>query len=108
MGPEVGVFGVPLAAVGCAMFAALPAIAQQSGGHLSAERRDIGRVETRIENYDQALGVVTRLTHSLGIESECEGVCFFPRSSTPPLSWRCAPAERCDLDCDVNPGRGCR
>ena len=100
---------MPLAAVGCAMFAALPAIAQQSGSHPSAERRNIGRVETRIEHYDQALGVVTRLTRSLGIEAECDGICFFPSSSSRPLSWRCAPTERCDLDCNVNPPiGGCR
>jgi hypothetical protein len=105
MRPEVPVSALPLVAVGCAIFAALPAIAQQSGSHLSAERHDIGRVETRIENYDQALGVVTRLNRPLGIETECEGVCFFP-SSSQPLSWRCAPTERCDLDCNVNPPVG--
>lgn len=109
MKPEVRVSALPLAAVGCAVFAALPAIAQQSGSHLSAERRDIGRIEIRIEHYDQALGVVTRLTRSLGIEAECDGVCFFPSSSSRPLSWRCAPTERCDLDCNVNPPvGGCR
>ena len=108
MRPEVGDFAM-LLAVGFAMFTAVTAIAQQSGGQLSAERHDIGRVETRIENYDQALGVVTRLTRSLGIEAECDGVCFFPSSSSRPLSWRCAPTERCDLDCNVNPPvGGCR
>jgi hypothetical protein len=108
MRSELGVFGLPLAAVGCAVFAVLPAIAQQSGSHLSAERRDIGRVETRIEHYDQALGVVTRLTRSLSIEAECVGICFFPSSSRR-LSWRYAPTERCDLNCNVNPPvGGCR
>lgn len=81
MRPEVGVFGVPLATVGFALFRS-PGDAQQSGSHLSAERHDIGRVETRIEHYDQALGVVTRLTRSHGIESECDGVCFFPSSNS--------------------------
>ena len=51
MKPEVRVFGVPLMVVGCAVFATLPAIAQQSGSHLNAERCDIGRVEIRIEHY---------------------------------------------------------
>ncbi len=108
MRPEVGVFAMLLAAVGFAMFAALPVIAQQSRERLTIERPDIGRVETRIENYDQALGVVARLNRPLGIETECDGVCFFPSSSRS-LSWRCAPAERCDLDCNVNPPvGGCR
>lgn len=77
----------------------------QSGGTLSAEQRDIGRVETRIQKYDQALGVVTRLNRPLGAETECSGICYFPSSSRP-VTWRCAPNERCDVHCDVNPPVG--
>jgi hypothetical protein len=95
-------------AVGAASFAETPAFAQKSGGQISAEQPDIGRIETRIEKYDQALGVVTRLARPLGAETECNGVCYLP-SSTRPISWRCAPAERCDLHCSVTPPvGGCR
>ena len=82
-----------------------PAVAEQAGGRLSAERPDIGRVETRIQKYDQALGVITQLSRPLGEETECQGVCYFP-SSTRPISWRCAPKERCDLHCAVSPPVG--
>jgi hypothetical protein len=63
-------------AVGPAMFAALPVIARQSGGHLSAEWGDIGRVEPRSENSDQVLGVATWLSRPLGVETERDDVCF--------------------------------
>jgi hypothetical protein len=82
-----------------------PAVAQQTGGRIAAEQRDIGRVETRIQKYDQALGVISQLTRPTGAETECQGVCYFP-SSTHPISWRCAPKERCDLHCAFNPPVG--
>jgi hypothetical protein len=82
-----------------------PAVAEQMGGRVVAEQRDIGRIETHIQKYDQALGVVIQLTRPTGAETECQGVCFFP-SSTHPTSWRCAPKERCDLRCAVNPPVG--
>jgi len=82
-----------------------PAVAEQAGGRISAEQPDIGRVETRIEKYDQALGVVIQLTRPLGAETECHGICYFP-SSTQPTSWRCAPQQRCDLHCTVSPPVG--
>ncbi len=84
---------------------AAPAMAQQAGAPITADRHDIGRVETRIQRYDQALGVVAQMTRPLGAEVECNGVCYFP-SSTQPTSWRCAPSERCDLHCDVSPPVG--
>ena len=82
-----------------------PAVAQPADGHVTAEQHDIGRVETRIQKYDQALGVVIQLTRPTGAETECQGVCFFP-SSTRPTSWRCGPKERCDLHCAANPPVG--
>jgi hypothetical protein len=95
-------------AIACGLAASVPALAQQSGRRLDAERHDIGQVETRIQEYNQALGVVTRLKRPLGAEIECNGICFFPSSSRP-VSWRCAPKEVCDLHCDVNPPvGGCR
>ncbi|MGH7113357.1 MAG: hypothetical protein ACREE9_02560 [Stellaceae bacterium] len=93
-----------LATVGAQAVSA-PALARQPGGQTSAEQHDIGRVETRIQRYDQALGVIAQLTRPLGAEVECNGICYFP-SSTRPASWRCAPKARCDLHCDVNPPVG--
>ena len=82
-----------------------PAGAAQAGGEIGAEQRDIGRVEARIQKYDQALGVISRLSRPLGADVECHGICYFP-SSTQPISWRCAPKQRCDLHCDVSPPVG--
>jgi hypothetical protein len=92
-------------AIASVFLAGITASAQQSGGGLSAEQRDIGRVETRIQKYNQALGVVTRLNRPLGAETECSGICYFPSSSRP-VAWHCAPNETCDLHCDVNPPVG--
>jgi hypothetical protein len=97
-------FGCCLA-IGWGLAAVSPALAQQSGGPISGEQRDIGRVDTHIQKYGQALGVVSRLRRPLGAETECYGICFFPSSSRP-ISWRCAPRDNCDLHCDVNPPAG--
>jgi hypothetical protein len=94
-----------LSTIVCAVAVAAPAFAQQASGRISAEQHDIGRVETRIQKYDQALGVISQLARPLGAETECYGVCYFP-SSTQPISWRCAPKERCNLHCAVNPPVG--
>jgi hypothetical protein len=85
-----------------------PAAAQRAGASLSAEARDIGRLETRIQKYDQALGVVTRLIRAPDAETECQGTCFLPSSSRS-VSWRCSPNSGCALHCEVNPPvGGCR
>ena len=94
-----------LSAIGVALLAGLPALAQQSAGRLSAEQADIGRVEASIQKFSQALGVVSRLSRPLGAVTECYGVCYFISSSRP-VSWRCAPRETCNLHCDVNPPVG--
>jgi len=94
-----------LATMVIAFVVAGPAVAEQAGGQISAEHRDIGRVETRIQRYDQALGVIAQLVRQLGEETECQGVCFFPTSQRP-ISWRCAPKSKCDLHCDINPPVG--
>jgi hypothetical protein len=95
----------PLATIVAAFLIGGPAVAEQAGGRISAEQHDIGRVEARIQKYDQALGVVIQLTRPVGAETECQGVCYLP-SSTHPTSWRCAPTERCDLHCAVSPPVG--
>jgi hypothetical protein len=89
----------------CLLLGERAAIAEPPGGRLTAEQHDIGRVETRVQKYEQALGVVTRLSRPQGDETECNGICFFPSSSRA-VSWRCAPNDSCDLHCDVNPPAG--
>jgi hypothetical protein len=88
-----------------AFLLAAPAVAEQAGGQISAAHHDIGRVETRIQKYDQALGVIAQLVRRLGEETECQGVCFFPNSERA-ISWHCAPKSKCDLHCDINPPVG--
>jgi hypothetical protein len=87
------------------LFDACALSTEQSADRLTAEQHDIGRIETRLQKYDQAIGVVTRLVRPLGANAECQGVCFLPSSSRP-VSWRCAPNASCDLYCDVNPPVG--
>jgi len=96
---------VLLSAIGWALLAGTSAFAQQGGRGLEAEQRDIGRLETHIRNYGQALGVITQLTRPLGAETECEGVCYSANSSKP-VSWSCAPTQRCDLHCLASPPVG--
>ncbi|HEY3908305.1 MAG TPA: hypothetical protein VGM07_00265 [Stellaceae bacterium] len=92
-------------AVAGALARGAPALAQQGVGPIGAEQRDIGRLETRIQRYDQALGVIAKLARPLGAEIECNGICYTP-NGTRATSWRCAPTARCDLHCDVNPPVG--
>jgi len=83
-----------------------PGVAQQAGGNaITAEQRDIGKVQTRIEKSDQALGVVIQLARPGGANVECNGVCYLP-SSSKPVAWKCEPAKKCDLHCAVNPPVG--
>jgi hypothetical protein len=76
-------FSALLATIAVAVLIGGPAVAEQIGGRIATEQRDIGRVETRIQKYDQALGVVIQLTRLTGAEAECQGVCFFPSSTRP-------------------------
>jgi hypothetical protein len=97
-----------LLAIACGVAVCSAAGAQKTAGETGAEQRDIGRVDTHIQKYSQALGVVSRLRRPLSGETECYGICYFP-STSQPVSWRCAPAATCDLHCDVNPPvGGCR
>jgi hypothetical protein len=79
--------------------------AQPKSGELEVTQPEIGRLQTRIERYGEALGVVAALIRPLGAEVECNGVCYLP-SSTRATSWRCAPREQCTLHCEVNPPVG--
>jgi hypothetical protein len=78
--------------------------AQGVGNTITADHRDIGKVQAQIRKYDQAIGVVGQLDRlSSGVE--CNGVCYFPSSSRP-ITWKCDPGRKCDLRCTVNPPVG--
>ena len=91
--------------VACALFVALDAIAQQGGNGIAADQKDIGKVQSRIEKYDQALGVISQLSRPQPSNVECNGVCYFP-NSTRPIAWKCEPGTKCDLHCTVTPPVG--
>ena len=99
------IFALSLAVL-CWLSAGGPGLAQQTGGDgIAADQKDIGKVQTRIQKFDQALGVVIQLARSRGANVECNAVCYFP-SSSKPIAWRCQPDERCDLHCTINPPVG--
>jgi|SRR5271163_3893506 len=55
------IFGLSLVVL-CCLSAAGPGVAQQTGsGVITADQKDIGKMETRIQKYEQALGVVIQL-----------------------------------------------
>ena len=89
----------------CCVAAAKLCFAQQLGTSITADHKDIGRVQAWVQKYDQALGVISQLSRSQLSGIECNGVCYFPNSSRP-ISWKCEPAKNCDLHCAVNPPVG--
>jgi hypothetical protein len=93
------------AALVCCLCAANPAWAQQPATGIAADQKDIGKVQARVQKYDQAIGVVLQLVRSQPSNVECNGVCYFP-SSSKPIAWRCEPDKKCDLHCTVNPPVG--
>jgi hypothetical protein len=100
------IVGLPLSLLLACLSLPQPGCAQQAGGNATtAEQRDIGRVQTRIEKSDQALGVVIQLARPGGANVECNGVCYLP-SSSKPVAWKCEAARKCELHCTVNPPVG--
>ena len=72
-------------------------LAQKAGGDtITADQSDIGKLQARIQKYDQALGVVVQLARQHGENVECNAVCYY-LSSSKPIAWRCAPDQKCDL-----------
>jgi len=51
--------------------------AQVVGNSITADHKDIGKVQAQIQKYDQAIGVVGQLSRSSS-SVECNGVCHFP------------------------------
>ena len=95
-------------ALSLALLACHPGLgfAQQTGGNtITAEQKDIGKIQTRIQKYDVALGVIVQLVRPDLANVECNGVCYFPSSSRP-IAWRCGAEKKCDLHCAVNPPVG--
>ena len=85
---------------------AQPGSAQKLGGDtITADHTDVGKLQARIQKYDQALGIVTQLARQHGENVECNAVCYYPTSSKP-IAWRCAPDKKCDLHCTVSPPVG--
>ena len=78
--------------------------AQVVGNTITADHKDIGKVQAQIQKYDQAIGVVGQLSRSSS-SVECNGVCYFP-SSSKPIAWKCDPGRKCDLRCTVSPPVG--
>ena len=96
----------PFAALLLCLSTAKPGLAQKAGSDtVTADQRDIGKLQARIEKFDQALGVVTQLARQRGENVECNAVCYYPTSSKP-IAWRCAPDKKCDLHCAVSPPVG--
>jgi hypothetical protein len=84
-------FGLSLAGLLLCLSIARPGFAQKAGNDtITADQIDIGKVQPRIQKYDQALGVVTQLARSHGENVECNAVCYYPTSSKP-IVWRCGP-----------------
>jgi hypothetical protein len=96
---------IPSLAVAYCFCATPPSIAQQVGNGITADQKDIGKVQVQIQKYDQALGVVSQLSRLQSSNVECNGVCYFPNSSRP-ISWKCEPGRKCDLHCTVSPPVG--
>ena len=83
-----------------------PGFAQEQSQHaIVAEHKDIGRIETSIVKFDQALGVLIVLHRAPGDVVDCTGTCFFPNSRKA-LGWQCAPDQACNLLCTTNPPVG--
>ena len=91
-------------AAACCVCNIAAADAQAVSNTITADQRDIGKVQAQIQKYDQAIGVVTQLNRSSS-SVECNGVCYFPSSSRP-IAWKCDPGRRCDLLCTVIPPVG--
>ena len=90
----------------CCVCNMIAAAAQGVGNTITADQKEIGKVQAQIQKYDQAIGIVGQLNRlSSGVE--CNGVCYFP-SSSKPIAWKCDPGRKCDLRCMVSPpGGGC-
>ena len=91
-------------ALACCVCNITAAGAQGVGNSITADHKEIGKVQARIQKYDQAIGIVGQLNRlSSGVE--CNGVCYFP-SSSKPIAWKCDPGRKCDLRCTVSPPVG--
>ena len=99
------ILGLTLAVLACLSGPDTGFAQQMRGDGVTADQKDIGKVQTRIEKYDQALGVVIQLALPRGANVECNAVCYFP-SSSKPIAWKCEPDRKCDLHCTVNPPVG--
>lgn len=93
-----------IAALLCFLTFATSAFAQTDSS-ISAEQKDIGKIQTQIQKYDNALGVVSELIRSAERNVECNGLCLFQNGSKN-VTWSCGPKKVCNLFCGVNPPVG--
>jgi len=70
--------GLALAAL-CCLFASSGSPQPRGSDAITADQHLIGTVQTRIQKYEQALGVVNQLARPNQATVECNAVCYFPR-----------------------------
>jgi hypothetical protein len=102
---EMRIRSLTLAVLACLSVADFGFAQQMRGDAITADQNDIGKVQTRIEKADGAIGVVIQLARPRGANVECNAVCYLP-SSSKPIAWKCEADRKCDLHCAVNPPVG--
>jgi hypothetical protein len=71
-----------------------------------AEHKDVGKIRTWSQKYDQALGAVSEYARSSEGTIACSGICYFPSGVSRPITWTCSPKTSCNLLCRINPPAG--
>jgi hypothetical protein len=71
-----------------------------------AEHKDVGRLRTWSQKYDQALGAISEYTRSPESTVACSGICYYSSGIVRPITWACSPRTSCDLRCTINPPAG--
>jgi hypothetical protein len=101
----MSIVGLSWAVLACLLLSDIGFAQQMRGDAITADQNDIGKVQTRIEKSDGAIGVVIQLARPRGANVECNAVCYLP-SSSKPIAWKCEADRKCDLHCAVNPPVG--
>lgn len=94
-----------LCVAGFVLVAASSALAEERAATLGATHPDIGTVQTRIQKYEHALGIIGTLTRSADKDIQCDGLCYFP-NGVRGVVWMCGPGKTCNLYCTRNPPAG--
>ena len=94
----MSIVGLSWAVLACLLLSDIGFAQQMRGDAITADQNDIGKVQTRIEKSDGAIGVVIQLARPRGANVECNAVCYLP-SSSKPIAWKCEADRKCDLHC---------